>query len=44
VPFKFDFGGSQIIFADREADYVAEEKARDSKTIRAFTELNYGKV
>jgi D-glycero-alpha-D-manno-heptose-7-phosphate kinase len=39
VPFKFDFSGSQIIFCDREEDYVAEEQARAARPLRAFREL-----
>ena len=39
VPFKFDYSGSQIIFCDREEDYVVEERARASRPIRAFREL-----
>jgi D-glycero-alpha-D-manno-heptose-7-phosphate kinase len=44
VPFKFDFAGSQIIFADREADYLSEEQARDTKDLKAFKEINYGSI
>jgi D-glycero-alpha-D-manno-heptose-7-phosphate kinase len=44
VPFKFDFGGSQIIFADRETDYVGEERARAESQLNPFRELTYGKV
>lgn len=44
VPFKFDFGGSQIIFADREVDYASEEKARAANPLMPFRELTYGKV
>jgi D-glycero-alpha-D-manno-heptose-7-phosphate kinase len=40
VPFKFDYSGSQIIFCDREEDYVAEEQARAAQPIRAFRELS----
>jgi D-glycero-alpha-D-manno-heptose-7-phosphate kinase len=40
VPFKFDFGGSQIIFIDREQDYRGEEAARDRQSIEAFSELD----
>jgi D-glycero-alpha-D-manno-heptose-7-phosphate kinase len=39
VPIKFEFLGSQIIFFDREEDYLAEEKARAGQTIGAFREL-----
>ena len=41
VPFKFEFGGSQIIFFDREEDYSAEEQARSARTIDAFRELGH---
>jgi D-glycero-alpha-D-manno-heptose-7-phosphate kinase len=40
VPFKFEFSGSQILFADTEQDYHAEERARDRKTVRMFRELS----
>jgi D-glycero-alpha-D-manno-heptose-7-phosphate kinase len=40
VPFKFEFGGSQIIFYDLEEDYSKHEKARDRQPIEAFRELN----
>jgi D-glycero-alpha-D-manno-heptose-7-phosphate kinase len=39
VPFRFEFSGSQIIFFDVEADYSAEERARDVQSIEAFREL-----
>lgn len=39
VPFKFEFSGSQIIFFDPEADYLAEEEARAKQSIAAFQEL-----
>jgi D-glycero-alpha-D-manno-heptose-7-phosphate kinase len=41
VPVKFEFGGSQIIFFDREEDYSAEEQARSARTIDAFRELGH---
>ena len=41
VPIKFEFGGSQIIFFDREQDYSAEEQARSARTIDAFRELGH---
>jgi D-glycero-alpha-D-manno-heptose-7-phosphate kinase len=28
VPFRFEFGGSQILFADREEDYAASDRQR----------------
>jgi D-glycero-alpha-D-manno-heptose-7-phosphate kinase len=40
VPFKFDFGGSQIIFIDRERDYEIEEGVRDHQLIDAFAEFD----
>jgi D-glycero-alpha-D-manno-heptose-7-phosphate kinase len=40
VPFKFDFGGSQIIFVDREQDYQREEARRTRHPIDAFAELD----
>lgn len=39
VPFRFESSGSQIIFFDREADYLAEEAQRGSLPIQAFREL-----
>jgi D-glycero-alpha-D-manno-heptose-7-phosphate kinase len=39
VPFTFDFGGSKIIFVDREQDYGREEGIRDGQTLEPFTEL-----
>ena len=39
VPFGFEFGGSQIIFADRERDYIREEDERLHLDIAAFREL-----
>jgi D-glycero-alpha-D-manno-heptose-7-phosphate kinase len=41
VPVKFEFGGSQIIFFDREEDYSAEERARSAQAIDAFRELGH---
>jgi len=41
VPVKFEFGGSQIIFFDREEDYAAEEQARSTREIDAFRELGH---
>ena len=40
VPFKFESTGSQIIFCDRETDYLTEEKNRDTKEPFVFKELN----
>lgn len=40
VPFRFESSGSQIIFYDREQDYVAEERARSSQEITRFRELS----
>ncbi len=39
VPFKFDFSGSQIIFASNEADYSSAEIARVFQPINEFREL-----
>ena len=39
VPFKLEFSGSQILFADAEQDYHAEEEVRAKQRIRAFREL-----
>lgn len=40
VPFKFEFSGSQIIFFDPEADYLAEEQVRSHQTVDAFREVD----
>jgi len=40
APFKFEFGGSQIIFFDLEEDYSAHDKARAGQEIEAFRELD----
>jgi D-glycero-alpha-D-manno-heptose-7-phosphate kinase len=40
VPFKFDFGGSHIIFIDREQDYLHEEALRDGQSLDPFIELD----
>lgn len=39
VPFKFEFGGSQIIFFDQEADYSAVERTREKQSLNGFHEL-----
>jgi len=39
VPFQFEFSGSQIIFADRERDYLDQEEARSQQQIEPFREL-----
>jgi D-glycero-alpha-D-manno-heptose-7-phosphate kinase len=39
VPFKFEFSGSQILFADNEQDYVREEEDRVGRSIGRFREL-----
>lgn len=39
VPFNFECSGSQIIFADHDADYTAEAIARVFQPIQAFREL-----
>ena len=38
VPFKFEFSGSQIIFANLDADYSAVEMIRDTQDIQPFRE------
>jgi D-glycero-alpha-D-manno-heptose-7-phosphate kinase len=40
VPFAFESSGSQIIFYDREQEYLAEERARGTQTISDFKELS----
>ena len=40
VPFRFDFGGSQIIFSDREADYSREEASLKLDQLQPFRELS----
>lgn len=40
VPFRFDFGGSQIIFWDPEKDYSVEERTRAAQSVQAFRELD----
>ena len=39
VPFKFEFSGSQILFADREQEYAQQDEARARQPIRKFREL-----
>ena len=38
VPFRFEHGGSQIIFYDPEVDYHAEEESRKNQPVQAFYE------
>jgi D-glycero-alpha-D-manno-heptose-7-phosphate kinase len=40
VPFRFEHGGSQIVFCDREAEYVEAERERDRLPIASFQELS----
>lgn len=40
VPFRFEFSGSQVLFADTEQEYAQEEQARARQTIRGFRELD----
>ena len=40
VPFQFEFGGSQIIFFDREEDFAKHDRARSRRRIQPFRELN----
>ncbi len=39
VPFRFEFGGSQIVLYDPEAEYLSEEGERATLPIQAFREL-----
>lgn len=39
VPFRFEFGGSQIIFHDPEQNYTVEERFRARQTVANFREL-----
>ena len=39
MPFRFETGGSQILFYSREEDFSAAAEARQSQTIRAFREF-----
>jgi D-glycero-alpha-D-manno-heptose-7-phosphate kinase len=39
VPFKFEYSGSQIIFADYDADYTDVEKAQEELDIAPFQDL-----
>ncbi len=38
VPFRFSFGGSQVVFFDPEQDYSAEEQDRAGRVLRPFRE------
>jgi D-glycero-alpha-D-manno-heptose-7-phosphate kinase len=40
VPFKFEFGGSQIVYAAKESDYTLVEAERATKDVAAFRELS----
>ncbi|MDP3727418.1 MAG: kinase [bacterium] len=44
VPFKFDFSGSQIIFADQEEDYSAYDTPERLSSFDAFRELGGSEV
>ena len=39
APFKFEFGGSQVIFFDQGEDYSAQDKAREQQQVETFREL-----
>jgi D-glycero-alpha-D-manno-heptose-7-phosphate kinase len=39
VPFRFEFSGSQVLFADTEQEYPREEEVRSQQTVRRFREL-----
>jgi len=38
VPFRFSFGGSQVVFFEPEQDYSAEEQDRAARILRPFRE------
>ena len=38
VPFRFSFGGSQVVYFDPEQDYSAEEQDRAARILRPFRE------
>lgn len=38
VPFRFSFGGSQVVFFEPEQDYSAEEQDRAGRVLRPFRE------
>jgi len=42
VPFRFEFSGSQILFADTEQEYRKEEEAQARQPLRRFRELDAG--
>jgi D-glycero-alpha-D-manno-heptose-7-phosphate kinase len=44
VPFRFSFGGSQVVFFDPEPDYSAEEQDRAARVLRPFRESTAGRV
>ncbi len=44
VPFKFERGGSQILFHDKDEDYGFIEEIRAGQKIRPFKELEVEKV
>lgn len=39
VPFRFEVGGSQIIFYDPEKDYAEAERERELQPVQPFREL-----
>jgi D-glycero-alpha-D-manno-heptose-7-phosphate kinase len=39
VPFRFEFSGSQVLFADTDQEYPREEEARARRSVPAFREL-----
>lgn len=44
VPFRFSFGGSQVVFFDPEQDYSAEEQDRAARILRPFRESTAGRA
>ena len=39
VPFNFDYGGSQIMYFDKQKRYLEEENVRNNKSITPFVDL-----
>lgn len=44
VPFRFESGGSQVVFYEPGIDYSTEEEARSTKQIDSFRELNLAPI
>ena len=39
VPFNFDYGGSQIMYSDKQKRYLEEENVRNNKSITSYVDL-----